>query len=114
MERKPITFYKLISPYSEDITKNCGLVGQEIDTNFLNLKDMDINNAYREGYNIVLERNDGDKINVDLSPLISGATMDFSVAYDADNGTIIINHDGKQEVISGLITENNIGDIAMT
>lgn len=114
MERKPITFYKLISPYSEDITKNCGLVGQEIDTNFLNLKNMDINNAYREGYNIVLERNDGNKINVDLSPLISGATMDFSVAYDADNGTIIINHDGKQEVISGLITENNIGDIAMT
>ena len=42
---KSITFYKLVSPYSEDVTKNCGLSGVEIDKNFMNLKEMDITSA---------------------------------------------------------------------
>ena len=114
MDRKPITFFKLISPYSEDITKNCGLVGQELDTNFLNLKQMDIINAYREGYNIVLERVDGNKAYVDLTPLLSNVTTDFTVAYDSEAGQIIINYNGQQAVIDGLVTKDNFDDVAMS
>ena len=114
MDRKPITFFKLISPYSEDITKNCGLVGQELDTNFLNLKQMDIINAYRDGYNIVLERVDGNKAYVDLTPLLSNVTTDFTVAYDSEEGRIIIKYNGQQAVIDGLVTKDNFDDVAMS
>ncbi len=34
-------FYKLVSPHSEDVTKNCRLTVNEIDSNFLNLKKED-------------------------------------------------------------------------
>ena len=37
---RTITFYKLISSYTEDITKNCSLFGNEIDDNFMNLKEL--------------------------------------------------------------------------
>ena len=38
-------FYKLVSPYPEDVTKNCKLTINEIDSNFLTLKDNDIKKA---------------------------------------------------------------------
>ena len=113
MERKPITFYKLESKYSEDITKNCGLVGQELDNNFMNLKEMDIINISRDGLNIVLERVDGSTCSVDLTPILGNATTDFSVAYDSKEGNIIINYNGEQAVIDGLITTDNFTDNAL-
>ena len=42
---KGLYFYKLNSPYSEDVTKNCKLTINEIDSNFLSLKDEDIASA---------------------------------------------------------------------
>ena len=39
---KGLYYYKLQSPYPEDITKNCKLTINEIDNNFLSLKDEDI------------------------------------------------------------------------
>ena len=38
-------FYKLVSPYKEDVTKNCKLTINEVDSNFLTLKDNDIKSA---------------------------------------------------------------------
>lgn len=111
---KGITFYKLVSPYPEDITKGCGLVGSEIDRNFFNLKEMDIKSAYTEDMTLILERIDGEKIAVDLEPWLGNMTTSFFVEYDKDLGTITINHNGTQEVIDGLITENNLGKNTLT
>ena len=113
MARKSLTFYKLISPYSEDVTKNCGLVGQEIDSNFLNLKEMDIETVSVDGCKIILKRVDGEELVADLSPVLNDVTTKFSVSYDKEEGTILINHNGTQDVISGLITEDNLDYFAL-
>ena len=42
---KGLYYYKLQSPYPEDVTKNCKLTINEIDSNFLSLKDEDIKSA---------------------------------------------------------------------
>ena len=102
---KSITFYKLISPYSEDITKNCGLSGAEIDRNFMNLKEMDIVSASTTDNNtLTLTRVDGEEINIDISSIISGMVTDFSVTYDETKGIITIKHNGETDIISGLCT----------
>lgn len=77
-------YYKLVSPYKEDITKNCKLTVNEIDSNFLNLKDVDIMSAEldEKTYSVVLTRNNGDKLVVDLTPILSGAVYDLEVSFE--------------------------------
>ena len=68
-------FYKLISPYVDeqgkpvDVTKNCKLTINEIDSNFLTLKDYDIKKAefIRDDKTLVLTRNNGEKLIVVLN-----------------------------------------------
>lgn len=64
-----IYFYKLISPYKEDVTKNCKLTMSEIDDNFLTFKNSDISGATYDasGMTVDIIRNDGNKISLDLS-----------------------------------------------
>lgn len=92
---KGLYYYKLQSPYPEDITKNCKLTINEIDSNFLSLKDEDIKNAVfdRESKTVILTRNDSETFVVDLSD----ATYDLNVDKDCtDNGvTLTITYDGK-------------------
>lgn len=68
---KSIKYYKLVSPYSEDITKNCKLTMAEIDENFLAFKDNDISAATynTSGMTINIIRNNGEEINLDISSL---------------------------------------------
>nr|DAO69957.1 MAG TPA: Fibrobacter succinogenes major paralogous domain [Bacteriophage sp.] len=76
---KGLYFYKLVSPYTEDVTKNCKLTVNEIDSNFLHLKDADIAKGEfdKKTNTLKLTKNDGDLINVDLSPLMNnGITVD--------------------------------------
>ena len=40
-----IYYYKLISPYADDVTKNCKLSINEIDSNFFSLEEYDIKSA---------------------------------------------------------------------
>ena len=40
-----IKFYKLVSPYPEDVTMNCKLTITDMDDNFLAFKDNDISAA---------------------------------------------------------------------
>ena len=93
---KGLYYYKLQSPYPEDITKNCKLTINEIDNNFLSLKDEDIKNAVfdKESKTIILTMNDSETFVVDLSD----ATYDLNVEKDCtDNGvTITITYDGKE------------------
>lgn len=68
---KSIKYYKLVSPYPEDITKNCKLTMAEIDENFLAFKDNDISTATynTSGMTINIIRNNGEEINLDISSL---------------------------------------------
>lgn len=74
---KGLYFYKLGSPYSEDVTKNCKLAVNEIDSNFLTLKDQDIKSAEfdSEAKTLTLTKNNGEKIQVDMSFLWEEKTL---------------------------------------
>jgi hypothetical protein len=54
-----IIFYRLVSPYQEDTTKNCGLTSAQIDGNNLSLKEYDVKSIYVTGSTIQLKRVDG-------------------------------------------------------
>lgn len=76
---KGLFFYKLVSPYKEDVTKNCKLTVNEVDSNLLNLKDEDIANGEfdKKTNTLKLTRNNGDVIGVDLAALMNnGITLD--------------------------------------
>ena len=126
---KGLYFYKLISPYEEDVTKNCKLTVNEIDSNFLNLKDEDIKSAEldEDAKAVILTRNNGDKLVVDLTPILSGSVYDLSVVYEnpSDSGackganvyvtySTLTSGDIKTTVtvpITGLVTTDNINDV---
>ena len=68
-----ITYFRLISEYPGDYTKNCGLLGNEVDQNFYFLRGNDIKTAYTEDIEdkkyLVLEKLDGEKIKVDITSI---------------------------------------------
>lgn len=103
---KGLYFYKLVSPYSEDTTKDCKLSINEIDHNFLTLKDVDVKDFYLDSVRgfLVLETNNGEKFQADLTHY----TKDVFVKFDKEDGMIEIHHDGVVDVIDGLITKENI------
>lgn len=113
---KGLYYYKLVSPYPEDTTKNCKLTINEIDSNFLTLKDEDIKSAelVREDKTLVLTRQDGDKLIVDLNDVV----FDLSVKADTlseSGATIVISFDGpngkEQVTINNLVTVDNLYSI---
>lgn len=112
-----IYYYKLVSPYAEDVTKNCKLSVNEIDSNFLNLKNADIKKAeiVRNEDDteklLVLTRNDGQVIAADLNALAfdmdvksvcnEDGTVDLTIGYSGEHG--------KQEItINGIVTLDGI------
>lgn len=128
---KGLYYYKLVSPYEEDVTKNCKLTVNEIDSNFLNLKDVDIKSAEldEKTYSVVLTRNNGEKLVVDLSPILSGAVYDLEVVYEnpsepssgcGSGASVYVTYDiltdgdkpeDKKHIvvpITGLVTTNNV------
>ena len=111
-------FYKLVSPYKEDITKDCKLTINEIDSNFITLKDADIKSfVYDEKTNkLILTRNSKDEqpLVADLSSLTEGVVHNLDVAYDREKGEIKITWDDKVAIIDGLITKDNISDKMLT
>lgn len=126
---KGLYYYKLVSPYQEDVTKNCKLTVNEIDSNFLTLKDEDIKSAEldEKTNSVILTRNNGDKLVVDLTPILSGAVYDLKVVYEnPDTGscsggsTVYVTYstltsgDVKQTItvpITGLVTTENINTV---
>ena len=128
-----IYFYKLQSPYPEDVTLNCKLSMTEMDENFLSFKDNDINSASYDKDSMVISiiRNNGDEIKLDLSELgddindrieeaISGLTpesgstqVDIDINGELmDDGTLVLtwnNASGETSTtISGFLTRNGI------
>lgn len=109
-------FYKLVSPYKDDATKDCKLTVNEIDHNFLSLKDADIKSASLDSTSntLILKRNDGETIDADLNGIldavdakIDGITRDLEVEYDEVEGVINISYNDEKVVISGLLTKEN-------
>ena len=103
---KGLTFFKLISPYKEDRTKNCGLLGTEIDDNFFNLKENDIKDAYLENDTLVMERINGDVIRI--TGITEGCAKDLDIKYDAEQGALIITNDGVTTMVTGFTTPQQI------
>lgn len=105
-------YYKLVSPYTEDVTKNCKLTINEIDSNFFNLKSNDIEKAefVREHKVLVLTRRNGEKLFVDLS----SATYDFGITTEqGEDGTTLTfkydSADGEKVVtIENVMTADSV------
>ena len=108
---KKIIYYKLNSPYREDYTKNCGLVGSEIDQNFFNLKEMDIiradwDSSARE---IVLTRVDGEEIRVKgLYDTINADFKEFDFSYNPNSGTLLVTTPLEKFEIKGFFTDDKL------
>ena len=101
-----IKYFKLQSQIPGDYTKNCGLLGNEIDENFYFLRSMDIKTAYtidEEGRKIlVLERvNCGREIKVDI-------TDDDAYQFRLEDGYMYITFpDGHEEKIGRFLVEGD-------
>lgn len=111
---KGLYFYKLTSPYQEDVTKECKLTVNEIDHNFVTLKNTDIQDiAFDEETGLLtLSQINGDKFiaKIDLSHF----TRDFNVEWDKENSALIFNFDGKEVKIDEFIStivDNSVTNI---
>jgi hypothetical protein len=119
-------YYKLVSEYPEDVTKNCKLTINEIDSNFKTLKDNDIKTAEfvrgedckKADGTLVLTRNNGEKIIVPLDvSLCKNLAYDLEVAAeDCESGTTLTisykDDEGEKSVtIENILTRDNIEDV---
>ena len=113
-------YYKLVSEYPEDVTKNCKLTINEIDSNFNTLKDNDIKTAVfvddeenPEYKSLILTRNNGEKLVV----VLDKATYDLKVKKDCGESgtTLTISYDGKdgKETVSveNILTVDNLSKV---
>lgn len=103
---KGLYFYKLVSPYTEDVTKDCKLTVNEIDHNFITLKDGMVKtvNVDKVENHLVLELNNGDLLKAEL-PVF---TKNVSAEFDKENGVITLKYDEVTKTFDGIFTTNNI------
>jgi uncharacterized protein (TIGR02145 family) len=97
-----LIYYKLdanVNGYSGDITKNCGLRGEEIDGNFNFLRGHDIKEiSFDESGTMYLTRYNGEIL---VAKPADKPSYDFK--YDSDNGTLtIVTPEGKEIVLTGF------------
>ena len=108
-------YYKLVSPYSEDVTKNCKLTINEIDSNFFNLKEYDIKTAefVREEKTLILTRVNGDKLIVPLKDVVYN--LDVETGCNESGASITISYDcvdgPKTVTLGNLLTYENLRQI---
>ena len=109
-------FYKLVSPYgTEDTTLDCRLSINQIDSNFLTLKDYDIKTAefVRDEKTLVLTRNNGEKLIVPLTDVTYN--LETNVDCGESGVTLTISYDGtdgvKSVTIPNILTADNLMSI---
>lgn len=107
---KGLYYYKLVSEYPEDVTKNCKLTINEIDSNFKSLKDEDIKSAefiYDDGdannKSLILTRNNGEKLIVPLTDVTYNLNVDTECGESGT--TLTIEYDGKDGFKKFKITD---------
>lgn len=99
-----LIYYKLdanLHGYQGDITKNCGLRGEEIDGNFNFLRGNDIQNiSFDEKGNICLTKYNGEVLSAKQA---EDSEYDFS--FNQDSGILtIITPEGKKIILEGFKT----------
>lgn len=95
-----ITYFRLKSDYDGDVTKDCGLTGQEIDNNFYVLEGRDVKSLEVDGDDITIVLYNGDRITAEDA--LSGYAKDLSFDFDEENGTLTITQNGETTVIEGF------------
>ena len=94
-----VKYFKLQSNYPGDYTKNCGLLGQEIDENFYFLRSNDIDKMSVNNGILTLTRVDGDTLSADIS-------MPYTFNFDEKTGKLIITDgNGDVQVLEGFVVE---------
>lgn len=96
-----VTYYTLVSDYEGDYTKNCALLGTEIDGNFYFLRGNDIKSfdviVDADGTkHLILTRYNGEILSG--FALSDDVTSDFKFEYDAEKGEILITYPSGREV----------------
>ena len=103
VNKKGITYYRLISNYENDYTKECSLTGAEIDGNFLFLRGYDIKGVLfdKNTNTLSLERVNGELIKLDGFDLELGLNFDGSY-YDEETNDLHLVINGHETVIKAV------------
>ena len=101
-----IKYFKLQSNYPGDYTKNCGLLGNEIDENFYFLRSNDIKCGYTEEVDnkkyLVLVKVDDEEIRIDITE------ADIPYKFNFSDGYITITFpDGHEERLGKFLVEGD-------
>ena len=100
-----LKYFKLQSPYPSDYTKNCGLLGNEIDENFFFLRGYDIEDMSIEDGILTLKRVDGDILTADVSST-------YTFEFDKENGKLIItDNEGNEQILDGFAVQEDDKDM---
>jgi hypothetical protein len=93
-----ITYYKLDSllhGYEGDVTKNCGLRGEEIDGNFNFLRGNDIKEIFfNDEGNLIVKKHNNDEI---IAVPSYNGIYDFK--FNADDGMLIVTTPNSEEIV---------------
>ena len=101
-----VKYFKLVSKYDGDYTKNCGLTGEEIDGNFHFLRGYDIKGLYinEETGDLVIERVNGEQ----LSAKVGEKLCDFVIDFDPITGVLTYTtYNGNTYKVEGFLTESS-------
>lgn len=103
-------YYKLdvnTNGYPGDITKNCGLRGEEIDGNFHFLRGHDIQNiGFDEQENLLLTRYNGEVLTAKKTE-----KPDYNFSYNPQEGVLtVITPDGEEILVEGFLT-STVNDV---
>lgn len=99
-----VIYYKLAPGYEGDITKNCGLVGSEIDGNFYFLRGYDIKSVEydEQEQKLKLTRLNGDVLLADID------FTDLQFSFNNVTGELVITYPNQEVLtLSGFTTDNN-------
>lgn len=116
-----ITYFKLKSPYDGDVTKNCGLTGNEVDNNFFVLEGRDVKEVAVEGNALNITLMNGDVIS-DPDAFVN-FTRDFNVSFDSESGKLTVSYNGEtkemfiavpQECPDPIVTITQHSDVTLT
>lgn len=100
-----VKYFKLQSPYAGDYTKNCGLLGNEIDENFFFLRSNDIESMDLDSdWNLTLTKVDGDTLTVNIKD-----NSKYKFEFHRREGELVITYpDGEQEILGGFLVMGHV------
>lgn len=102
-----LIYYKLDAEnhgYTGDITKNCGLRGEEIDGNFNFLRGYDIKSInFDEKNNLYLTRLNGEILVARPKEMEEDVTPEYNFSYDPETGELkIVTPSGEEIIVDGF------------